>query len=87
MKKLEERIWARILHMPLSQRTKGEVRVEVLKGEVNPEVGQSQKENSSDFIVIKKVMAIISVMENGGLAKDHWCLLEGRFVVHFTRHK
>ena len=30
-------------------------RVEVLKGEVNPEVGQSQKENSNAFIVIKKV--------------------------------
>ena len=24
---------------------------------------------------------------NGGLAKDHWCLLEGKFVVHFTRSK
>ena len=55
MKKLEERIWARILHRLLSQRTGGEVRVEVLKGEVNPEVGQSQKENSNAFIVIKKV--------------------------------
>ena len=53
MKKLEERIWARILHMPLSQRTKGEVRVEVLKGEVNPKVDQNQKENSNAFTVIK----------------------------------
>ena len=34
----EERIWARILHMLLSQRTRGEERLEVLKGEVNPEV-------------------------------------------------
>ena len=33
----------------------GEVRVGVLKGEVNLEVSQSQKENSSAFIVIKKV--------------------------------
>ena len=41
--------------MLLSQRTRGEVRVEVLKGEVNPEVDQNQKENSSAFIVIKKV--------------------------------
>ena len=32
-----------------------EVRVEVLKGEVNPEVSQNQKENSSAFTVIKKV--------------------------------
>ena len=55
MKKLEERIWARILHMLLSQRTAGEVRVEVLKGEVNPEFGQSGKGNSSVFTVIKKV--------------------------------
>ena len=58
MKKLEERIWARILHMLLSQRTRGEVRVEVvevLKGEVNLEVSRNQKENSSAFIVIKKV--------------------------------
>ena len=54
MKKLEERIWAKILHMLLSQRTGGEVRVEVLKGEVNPEVDQNQKENSSAFIVIKR---------------------------------
>ena len=49
------RIWARILHILLSQRTGGEVRVEVLSGEVNPEFGQNQKENSSAFIVIKKV--------------------------------
>ena len=55
MKKLEERIWARILHILLSQRTGGEVRVEILKGEVNPEVGHSQKENSSAFTVIKNV--------------------------------
>ena len=55
MKKLEERIWARMLHKILSQRTRGEVRVEVLKGEVNPEVDQSQKENSSAFTVIKNV--------------------------------
>ena len=55
MKKLEEMIWARILHMLLSQRTRGEVRVEVLKGKVNLEVSQNQKENSSAFIVIKKV--------------------------------
>ena len=41
--------------MLLSQRTGEEVRVEVLRGEVNPEVGQNQKENSSEFIVIKKV--------------------------------
>ena len=39
------------------------------------------------MFLIKKVMAIISMMEKGGLAKDHWCLLEGKFVVHFTRHK
>ena len=37
MKKPEERI----LHRLLSQRTGGEVRVEILKGEVNPKVGQS----------------------------------------------
>ena len=41
--------------MLLSQRTGGEVRVEVLKGEVNPKVDHNQKENSSAFIVIKKV--------------------------------
>ena len=41
--------------MLLSQRTGGEVRVEVLKGEVNLEVGQNQKENSSAFTMIKKV--------------------------------
>ena len=41
MKKLEEIIWARILHMLLSQRIGEEVRVEVLKGEVNLEVGQN----------------------------------------------
>ena len=55
MKKIEERISARILHRLLSQRTGGEVRLEVLKGKVNLEVGQSQKENSSALIVIKKV--------------------------------
>ena len=54
-KKLEERKWARILHMLLSQRTGGEVRVEILKGEVNPEVGQIRKENSSVSTVIKNV--------------------------------
>ena len=53
MKKLEEKIWARILHMLLSQRIRGEVRVEVLKGEVNLKVGQNQKENSSAFTVIE----------------------------------
>ena len=55
MKELEERIWARILHRLLSQKIGGEVRVEVLKGEVNLEVGQNQKENSSAFTMIKKV--------------------------------
>ena len=55
MKKLEEIIWARILHILLSQRIGGEVRVEVLKGEVNIEVGQNRKGNSSVFIVIKNV--------------------------------
>ena len=35
----------------------------------------------------KYFATFISMMKNGGLAKDHWCLLEGRFVVHFTRHK
>ena len=55
MKKLEERIWARILHKLLSQRIGGEVRVEVLKDEVNLEVGQNQNEDSSAFTVIKKV--------------------------------
>jgi len=34
---------------------RGKVRLEVLKGKVNLEVGQSQKENSSVFTVIKKV--------------------------------
>ena len=24
---------------------------------------------------------------NGDSLKDHWCLLDGRFVVNFTRHK
>ena len=41
--------------MLLSQRTGGEVRVEVLKDEVNLEVGQNQNEDSSAFTVIKKV--------------------------------
>ena len=41
--------------MLLSQRIGGEVKVEVLKGEVNPKVRQNQKENSSAFTVIKKV--------------------------------
>ena len=41
--------------MLLSQRTGGEVRVEILKGEVNPEVCQSRKGNTSVFIVVKKV--------------------------------
>ena len=40
--------------MLLSQRIGGEVRVEVLKGKVNLEVGQNRKENSSAFTVIKK---------------------------------
>ena len=56
MKKLEERIWARILYILLSQRTGGEVRVEILKGEVNPEVNHNRKENSSVTIVTKKVI-------------------------------
>ena len=43
------------MHRLLSQRTGGEVRVEVLKGEVNPRTSQNQKENSSAFTVIKKV--------------------------------
>ena len=41
--------------MLLSQRIGGEVRVEVLKCDVNPEVGQSRKENASVFTMIKKV--------------------------------
>ena len=55
MKKLKERIRARILHRLLSLRIGGGVRVEILRGKVNPEVDQNQKENSSAFTVIKKV--------------------------------
>ena len=36
---------------------------------------------------IKKAMATILEMVNGDSPEDHWCLLEGRFVVHFIRHK
>ena len=54
MKKLEEKIWVRILHMLLSQRIGGEVRVEVLKGKVNPKVSQSQKEKFKCFYCDKE---------------------------------
>ena len=54
MKKLEEMIWARILHKLLSQRIGGEVRVEVLKGKVNPKVNQSQKEKFKCFYYDKE---------------------------------
>jgi len=36
---------------------------------------------------LKKAMATILEMVNEDSIKDHWCLLDGRFVVHFTRHK
>ena len=54
MKKLEEMIRARILHKLLSQRIGGEVRVEVLKGNVNPKVSQSKKEKFKCFYYDKE---------------------------------
>ena len=40
MKKQEEKTWARIMHRFLSQRTGG-VRLEILRGVVNPKVSQN----------------------------------------------
>ena len=55
MKKQEEKTWARIIHRLLSQRTRGGVRLETLRGVLNPEVSQNRKENSSVSTVTKKV--------------------------------
>ena len=52
--KQEEKTWARIMYRLLSQRTRG-VRLEILRGVVNPEVSQNRKENLSVSIVTKKV--------------------------------
>ena len=48
--KQEEKTWARIMYRLLSQRTRG-VRLEILRGVVNPEVSQNRKENSNVSIV------------------------------------
>ena len=55
MKKQEEKTWARIMHRLLSQRTRGGVRLEILKGVVNLEISQNRKENSSVSIETRKV--------------------------------
>uniref|UniRef100_A0A2N9FPQ8 Reverse transcriptase Ty1/copia-type domain-containing protein n=1 Tax=Fagus sylvatica TaxID=28930 RepID=A0A2N9FPQ8_FAGSY len=55
MKKQEERTWARMMHKLLSQRTGGGLRVEILKGAINPEVSHGQKEKSSVSTMIKRV--------------------------------
>ena len=41
----------------------------------------------STIFWIKKAMATILEIVDGDFLEDHWCLLEGRFVVHFIRHK
>ncbi len=56
MKKQEERTWARMMHMLLSQRTGGGVRIEILKGAVNLEVSHRQKEKSSVSTATKRVI-------------------------------
>ena len=56
MKKQEKETWARIMHRLLTQRTGGGVRLEILRGVVNPEVNHNRKENSSVTIVTKKVI-------------------------------
>jgi hypothetical protein len=56
MKKLEERTWAKMMHRLLSQRTGGGVGVEILKGAVNPEVSDRQREKSSVSTVTKRVI-------------------------------
>ena len=47
--------WARIMHRLLSQRIGGGVRLEILRGVVNPKVNQNRKENSSVSTMKKKV--------------------------------
>jgi hypothetical protein len=56
MKKLEERTWVKMMHRLLSQRTGGGVRVEILKGAVNPKVSHRQKEKSSVSTATKRVI-------------------------------
>ena len=38
-------------------------------------------------VLDKEVMKAIQATVNGNSLKDRWCLLEGRFVAHFTRLK